>query len=127
MMQRLIADRLGRAGEAIPPITDPSPGLDSLMAADVLHRIEESFPGAVVPARPSGGATIDDLAATIDRELNNGESTTPAVDSSQAEAEAVGPLSEKSGGIVVPKSPRAPDSAAANVAVLLHVPPTSSR
>ncbi len=123
-VQRLIADRLGRSGEAIPshhPIHRL--GLDSLMAADVLHRIEESFQVPLSLHVLLGGATIDDLAATIDRELNNGESTTPAVDSSQAEAEAVGPLSENQAALWF-LSRLAPDSAAANVAVLLHVPPT---
>lgn len=72
-VQRIIAGRLGRSEEAIQadqPIHRV--GLDSLMAADVLHRVEELFHVAFSLSALLGGATINDLAATIERKWGAG-------------------------------------------------------
>ena len=118
----MIADRLGRNRDAI-PCNRPVHllGLDSLMAAEVLHRLEETF-GVSLPLQTLlGGATIGELAATIgDEILHPGNEPTPDVhpDSTQGN---LGLLSENQAALWF-LSQLAPDSAAANVSVLLHLP-----
>lgn len=119
---RIIARRLGRSDEAI-PLDQPIHrlGLDSLMAADVLHRIEQSFQVALSLHALLGGATINDLATTIDGERGAEEAPAMVVSSTGADAETPGPLSENQAALWF-LSRLAPDSSAANVSVLLHVP-----
>ncbi|MBX3346983.1 MAG: AMP-binding protein, partial [Nitrospira sp.] len=123
-VQRIIAGRLGRSEEAIQadqPIHRV--GLDSLMAADVLHRVEELFHVAFSLSALLGGATINDLAATIERKWGAGEPPRMGVSSMGADAETSRSLSENQAALWF-LSRLAPDSAAANVSVLLHVPVT---
>lgn len=123
-VQRIIAARLGRSEETIhadQPIHRL--GLDSLMAADVLHRVEEWFHVALSLSALLGGATINDLTTTIEREWGTGESPRTAVSSVGADAVPDGALSDNQAALWF-LSRLAPDSAAANVSVLLHVPLT---
>ncbi|MBS0172290.1 MAG: amino acid adenylation domain-containing protein [Nitrospira sp.] len=122
-MQQIIGERVGKQGEAVP--SDQAIhhlGLDSLMAADVLHRLEESFQVALSLQTLLGGATIKDLATTIGDELGVEGSVTTEVPSTGAGAEILGPLSDNQAALWF-LSRLAPDSAAANVSLLLHVPP----
>ncbi|MBI4002137.1 MAG: AMP-binding protein, partial [Nitrospira defluvii] len=118
----MIAERLGRKRDAIPcdrPVQ--LLGLDSLMAAEVLHAVEETFEVSLSLQTLLGGATIGELAATIgDEILHPGTEPTPDVlpDSTQGN---LGLLSENQAALWF-LSQLAPESAAANVSVLLHLP-----
>ena len=66
----MIADRLGRHRNAIHrdrPVH--LLGLDSLMAAEVLHAVEETYRVSLPLQTLLGGASIADLAATIEEKI----------------------------------------------------------
>ena len=122
-VQRMIGAQLGRDPEAIPsdqPIHRL--GLDSLMAADVLHRVEESFQVSLSLHALLGGATIKSLATMIDDARGVEASTATVLSYAGVAAESGGPLSDNQAALWF-LSRLAPASAAANVSVLLHVPP----
>ncbi len=118
----LLADRLGR-GRGVLPVDQPIHllGLDSLMAAEVLHRVEESFHVSLSLQALLGGATLGDLVTAIDNELlREGTESAPAVRPGVTVGN-ICPLSENQAALWF-LSQFAPDSAAANVSVLLHLP-----
>ncbi len=122
VVQGMLGDRLGCSQEAI-PVDRPIHllGLDSLMAAEVLHRVEESFHVSLSLEALLGGSTLRDLVATIEGELlRERPKSAPAV-GLDVTAGNVCPLSENQAAIWF-LSQLAPDSAAANVSVLLHLP-----
>ncbi|HMZ97947.1 MAG TPA: amino acid adenylation domain-containing protein [Nitrospira sp.] len=121
-VQKLLADRLGCMPQAI-AVDRPIHllGLDSLMAADVLHRLEESFHLSLSLSALLGGATPADLTTMIERGLA-GESRAQSVAAIADPAIAtVFPLSENQAALWF-LSQLDPDSAAANVSVLLPLP-----
>ncbi|HNV24832.1 MAG TPA: AMP-binding protein, partial [Nitrospira sp.] len=122
-VQKLLADRLGRMPETI---ARDQPihllGLDSLMAADVLHRLEDSFHQPLSLASLLGGATLSDLTTTIERGLDGTPLREPDAVRANATVGTVFPLSENQAALWF-LSQLDPDSAAANVSVLLPLPP----
>ena len=121
-VQGMLGDRLGCSQEVI-PVDRPMHllGLDSLMAAEVLHRVEESFHVSLSLEALLGGSTLRDLAATIEGELlRERPKSAPSV-RLDVTAGNVCPLSENQAALWF-LSQLAPDSAAANVSVLLHLP-----
>ncbi len=123
MVQQLLADRLGRLPETI-AVDQPIHllGLDSLMAAEVLHRLEESFHLPLSLHALLGGATPGDVTATIERGLAGEQLRAPEAVRTGAVAGNVYPLSENQAALWF-LSQLDPDSAAANVSVLLPLPP----
>lgn len=121
-VQGMIADRLGCSREAI---VHDRPihllGLDSLMAAEVSHRVEESFQVPLSLQHLLGGATLGDLAATIEAGILREGSELTAAGGQNLTAENVAPLSENQAALWF-LSQLAPDSAAANVSVILPLP-----
>jgi acyl-CoA synthetase (AMP-forming)/AMP-acid ligase II/acyl carrier protein len=121
-VQGMIADRLGCSREAI---VHDRPihllGLDSLMAAEVSHRVEESFQVPLSLQHLLGGATLGDLAATIEAGMLREGSELTAAGGQNLTAENVAPLSENQAALWF-LSQLAPDSAAANVSVILPLP-----
>ncbi|ULA67915.1 MAG: Putative Multi-domain non-ribosomal peptide synthetase [Nitrospira sp.] len=122
MVQQLLADRLGRLPETI-AVDQPIHllGLDSLMAAEVLHRLEESFHLSLSLHALLGGATPGDVTATIERGLAGEQLRAPEAVRTDAVAGKVFPLSENQAALWF-LSQLDPDSAAANVSVLLPLP-----
>ncbi|MFZ1842728.1 MAG: condensation domain-containing protein, partial [Nitrospira sp.] len=121
-VQGMIADRLGCSREAI---VHDRPihllGLDSLMTAEVSHRVEESFQVPLSLQHLLGGATLGDLAATIEAGILREGSELTAAGGQNLTAENVAPLSENQAALWF-LSQLAPDSAAANVSVILPLP-----
>ncbi len=117
-----LADRLGRNRDAI-PVDQPIHllGLDSLMAAEVLHRVEESFHLSLPLHALLGGATPGDLATTIERELLRERSESAPAPRPAITDNNVCALSDNQAALWF-LSQLAPDSAAANVSVLLPLP-----
>ena len=121
-LQGMIADRLRCRQETI---SRDRPihllGLDSLMAAEVLHRVEKSFHVALSLQSLLGGATLVELATTLESEmLRDGDDSTPVLPPNSF-TKNVGPLSENQAALWF-LSQLAPESAAANVSVLLSLP-----
>ena len=121
-VQKLLADRLGRMPDTI-AVDQPIHllGLDSLMAADVLHRLEESFHLPLSLSSLLGGATLADLTTTIERRLAGEPLCEPDAIFSDAATRTVFPLSENQAALWF-LSQLDPDSAAANVSLLLSLP-----
>jgi len=121
-VQGMIADRLGCSRETI---VHDGPihllGLDSLMAAEVSHRVEESFQVPLSLQHLLGGATLGDLAATIEAGMLREGSELIAAGGQNLTTENVAPLSENQAALWF-LSQLAPDSAAANVSVILPLP-----
>lgn len=121
IVQKLLADRLGRLPETI-ALDRPIQllGLDSLMAAEMLHGLEASFHLPLSLHALLGGATPDDLTTTIERALAESSRAAQVVRTDCAEA-AVFSLSENQAALWF-LSQLDPESAAANVSVLLPLP-----
>ena len=118
----MIADRVGCLPDAIPcgrPVQ--LLGLDSLMAAEVLHAVEKTFRVSLSLQTLLGGASVANLAATIEQEIFQPviEVTTDLQPDSTQEHRGL--LSENQAALWF-LSQLAPDSAAANVSVLLRLP-----
>ena len=122
MVQKLLADRLGRTPESI-AVDRPIAllGLDSLMAAEVLHRLEEAFRLPLSLQAILGGATPGDLTTTIEGGLVGEAIETPRTVRADGVAGNVFPLSENQAALWF-LSQLDPQSAAANVSVLLPLP-----
>ncbi|MGC3976297.1 MAG: AMP-binding protein [Nitrospira sp.] len=122
IVQKLLADRLGRMPQTI-AVDQPIHllGLDSLMAADVLHRLEESFHLPLSLSALLGGATPADLTTTIEQSLAGKPLAVPDAACADAAMKTVFPLSENQAALWF-LSQLDPDSAAANVSVLLPLP-----
>ncbi|ODT43771.1 MAG: hypothetical protein ABS70_07170, partial [Nitrospira sp. SCN 59-13] len=123
MVQKLLADRLGRNWQTI-AVDQPIHrlGLDSLMAADVLHRLEESFHLPLLLSTLLGGATPAELTTIIERGLAGEQVAAPDAACADAAINTVFPLSENQAALWF-LSQLDPESAAANVSVLLPLPP----
>ncbi|MBP7143556.1 MAG: AMP-binding protein, partial [Opitutaceae bacterium] len=121
-VQGILADRLGCSREAI---TRDRPihllGLDSLMAAEVSHRVEESFQVPLSLQRLLGGATLSDLAVTIEEGMVREDRESTPTDGPNVTEGPVGELSENQAALWF-LSQLAPESSAANVSVLLPLP-----
>ena len=118
----MIADRLGGPPDAIDcarPIQ--LLGLDSLMAAEVLHAVEETFGVALSLQALLGGASVADLAATIGDETLHPNTDLMTDLQPESTEENHGLLSENQAALWF-LSQLAPASAAANVSVLLRLP-----
>ncbi len=123
MIGEVIAKRLRCQPEAIPCDTAVNRlGLDSLMAAEVLHAIEEAWGVSLSMNILLGGASIKDLAATIDKAKGDRKTEGPVSAHSDSLDEHPGLLSENQAALWY-LSRLAPNSSAANVSVLLHMPP----
>ena len=124
-LQSTLADRLG-SNQASVPCDRPVHllGLDSLMAAEVLHRVEETFGIPLSLQMLLGGATLSELAVTIGQEcvrLPNETHTDIPADATEGGQENLCLLSESQAALWF-LSQLVPDSAAANVSMLLHLP-----
>ncbi len=118
----MIADRVGRSPDAIHwgrPVQ--LLGLDSLMAAEVLHAVEETFRVSLSLQALLGGATIRDLAATISDEILHPVIEVTTDLQPDWTGENHGLLSENQAALWF-LNQLAPESAAANVSVLLRLP-----
>lgn len=122
MVLQLLADRLGRSPQSI-ALDRPIHllGLDSLMAAEVLHRLEEWCHVPLSLHALLGGATPSDLTAMIEREWADEQRPAPEAIAEKAPADQVFPLSDNQAALWF-LSQLDPASAAANVAVLLSLP-----
>ncbi len=121
-LQDLIAARLGSTRDAIPcerPVH--LLGLDSLMAAEVLHAVETAWEVSLSLPVLLGGATIVDLAAMIGEARLRPETRPNDASSAEFSSEELIPLSENQAALWF-LSRLAPDDPAANVSVLLHLP-----
>jgi len=124
-LQAIIADRLMVTLASVPcdrPVH--LLGLDSLMAAEVLHRVEETFDIPLSLQTLLGGATVGDLAVTIGKEFvlsQNQTHTNIPLTATEWEQENLCLLSENQAALWF-LSQLVPDSAAANVSMLLHLP-----
>lgn len=125
-LRTLIADRLRCDREVI---AGARPihllGIDSLMAAELVHRVEERFGVALSLQALLGGATLDDLAVTIVQETARSTRRSQAAmlpDTMQSDQGNVCLLSDNQAALWF-LSQLAPDSNAANVSVLVHLPP----
>ena len=122
MVCAMIADRLGCHPDAIARDREINLfGLDSLMAAEVLHAIEEAWGVALSLQILLGGASIANLAATIEKAIGRRDSEMPAGTAPDFSEEHPGMISENQAALWF-LSRLAPNSAAANVSVLLHMP-----
>ncbi|MBI3806335.1 MAG: AMP-binding protein, partial [Nitrospirae bacterium] len=124
-LQAIIADRLG-SNQASVPCDRPVHllGLDSLMAAEVLHRVEETFGIPLSLQILLGGATLGDLAVTIGQEFvlsPNQTHTNIPPDATEGKQGNLCLLSENQAALWF-LTQLVPDSAAANVSMLLHLP-----
>ncbi|MBA3754253.1 MAG: AMP-binding protein, partial [Nitrospira sp.] len=121
-LHAMIAERLGRSRDAV---SCDRPvhllGLDSLMAAEVLHTAEETFGITLLLQSLLGGATIGDLAVMIGGELLHPVHELTSDHPQNSTPDTPGLLSENQAALWF-LSRLAPDSAAANVSVLLHLP-----
>jgi amino acid adenylation domain-containing protein len=120
-----LADRLRCDREAIPSDRPVHLlGIDSLMAAELIHRVEEQF-GVVLSLQILlGGATLADLAVMIAQETACSTRRPQAVmlpDTTQSDQGSVCLLSDNQAALWF-LSQLAPDSNAASVSVLLHLP-----
>ncbi|MFZ1502531.1 MAG: condensation domain-containing protein, partial [Nitrospira sp.] len=121
-VQGILADRLRCSREAITPDRPIHLlGLDSLMAAEVSHRVEESFHVPLSLQRLLGGATLSDLAVTIEEGMVRGDTESTPTDGPNFSEGPVGELSENQAALWF-LSQLAPESSAANVSVLLPMP-----
>ena len=124
-LQATIADRLGSNHTSVPcdrPVH--LLGLDSLMAAEVLHRVEDTFGIPLSLQILLGGTTIGDLAVTIGEEFVlslNRTHTSISPDTTEWKQENPCLLSESQAALWF-LSELVPDSAAPNVSMLLHMP-----
>jgi len=126
-VQGILADRLRCSREAITPDRPIHLlGLDSLMAAEVSHRVEESFHVPLSLQRLLGGATLSDLAVTIEEGMVRGYTESMPTDGSNFSERPVGELSENQAALWF-LSQLAPESSAANVSVLLPLPLTMNQ
>jgi amino acid adenylation domain-containing protein len=121
-LQAMIAARLGCDRNAIPcdrPVH--LLGIDSLIAAGVLHHVEDTFKVVLSIQALLGGATITDLATRIEENMVHPENKPTPDISLDPLQENLCPLSENQAALWF-LSQFAPDSAAANVALLVHLP-----
>lgn len=124
-LRTLVADRSGCSWESIPSDRPVHLlGIDSLMAAELLHRVEEQFGVSLSLQTLLGGATLGDLAVTISQETIRSKRHPQAAilpETVQLEQGNLCLLSDNQAALWF-LSQLAPDSAAANVSVLLHLP-----
>ncbi len=122
-LQAVIADRLG-SNHASVPCNRPVHllGLDSLMAAEVLHRVEDTFGVPLSLQMLLGGATLGDLAVTIGQECVVSANQTHIPPDAMEESQGNPCLLSENQTALWFLSQLVPDSDAANVSMLLHLP-----